>query len=234
MLKPKRRPRPPKKKGKSDNKKKPSEDVKKKSKEKSSSDKKKEDEAAQKKKDDIAQKKKEEDAAAAKKKAEDDEAAKKEDEPAKEGTSKEAIKARDAAWKKVPLAEQKAKAIKFLVAAKAGNAAEVTKMITGGVSANAVDGDGWTALMKAAEAGKVEMMELLWEYGADSGMTVKLGEWGNNALHHAARQNHTEAVKLLLSRGKKAEFTAKNFQGKTPRDYATDSEIKSLIKKAAK
>jgi len=174
------------------------------------------------------------DKAAQTKKEEDALAQKKSDESASGACSRESIKAREQGWKKLPEAEKKEKALELLTAAKAGQPQVAVKLMEGGVSANCSDGDGWTPLMKAAEVGKVDMMKLFFDYGAESGMTVKLGEWGNNALHHAARHSQTEAVKLLLARGSKADCTAKNFQGKTPRDYATDSEIKSLIKKASK
>lgn len=224
-----------KKKGKSDVKKKSSASEDKKKAAKKQEDKKQADETAEADQksndDDAAKKKKEEDDSAAKAKADDDAAAKKEGPGA---VPKEVIKARDAAWKKLPLPEQKEKAGKLLIAAKNGNIAEATKLIEAGTSANGADGDGWTPLMKAAEANKIEMMELLFAQGADPSSTVKLGEWGNNALHHAARNSNTDAVKLLLARGKKSDTIAKNFQGKTPRDYATDSDIKSMIKKASK
>merc|ERR1719321_584155 len=174
------------------------------------------DESAKKKGSDEA-KKKEEEEAAAKKKAEEAEAAKK-DEAASGAKSRDAIKQRDAAFKKLPLPEQKELANKMIGFAKAGQKELVAKMIEeDGTTANCVDGDGWTPLMKAAEAGKVDTCELLLDYGADTSLAVKLGEWGNNALHHAARQNQTEVVKVLLARGKKADTAAKNFQGKTPR-----------------
>jgi len=209
--------------------------------------KKKPEEARQKKKEDAAKKKKDE----AKKKKQEEEAALKkaneaaaaektanEEAPKTDGadslTSKEAIKARDAAWKKLPEPEKKEKALPLLNAAKAGSIFEATELIKSGVSANAADGDGWTGLMKAAEAGKCDMLDFLFDHGADSSAAVKLGEWGNNALHHAARQGNADAVKLLLARGKKGDITAKNFQGKIPKDYATDSETKSLLRKAAK
>jgi flagellar biosynthesis GTPase FlhF len=199
-----------------------------------SADKKKKDEAAAKKKAEEESKKKAEEEAAAKKAEEEAAAAPKADEGANSLTSKEACKARDAAWKKLPPAEQKKTAIDFLQKAKEGKTAEVVKMIADGVSANAIDGDGWTALTKAAEMGKHETMAALLDHGADTSMPVKLGEYDNLAIHHAAKNGHKEAVKLLLARGKKADLSKKNFLSKTPREYATDDSIKSMIKKAMK
>jgi hypothetical protein len=145
-----------------------------------------------------------------------------------------AIKEREAAFKKLSDEDKKAQGLRITLAAKAGNKNEVQKCLTEGVSANAIDGDGWTALMKAAERGDIDMMQTLMNYGAETSPTVKLGEWGNNALHHAARNSHTDAVKMLIEKGKKSDVTAKNFQGKTPKDYASDGGIKKMLSKAAK
>lgn len=196
---------------------------------------------------DVKKKKKPEAAKPSKKEDKAPEAAKTEDKPKAEAPteekpsgetsgvlSKPEIKEREAAFKKLPDADRKKQSEEMIKAAKGGDLHSVTKLLAGGCSVHCPDGDGWTPLMKAAEANKPDIIELLFNYGADSSMSVSLGEWGNTALHHACRNNHKDAVKVLLTRGNKKDLAAKNHIGKTPKDYTQDEDIRRMCKKAAK
>lgn len=180
--------------------------------------KRKEEDAAKKQADEAAKKKAQEEAAAA-------EAAKKTEE-AKAG-NKEAIRAREQAWKKKPAKEKEELAKKMHAAAKAANVAEVETLMEQGVSANAEDGDGWTPLIVAAEKGEKGLVETLLNNGANPKAAVKLGEWGQTALHFAARHGHREVADLVVAG---SNVKAKNFQGKTPSEVAKTEGHKEIAK----
>jgi ankyrin repeat protein len=145
--------------------------------------------------------------------------------------AKEAVKKREKDWKKLVQAEKMEKAAKMLALAKDGNRKEILEMIVAGVSPNCADVNGYTPLMQAAESGKSEVINLLFDLGADSTLTVRLGDWGRNALHFAATADHLDAAKLLLERGSKADVQAKDMYGKTPLSYAQNREMKKVLKK---
>jgi ankyrin repeat protein len=50
---------------------------------------------------------------------------------------------------------------------------------------------------------------------------------GNTALHHGAKQNQAEAVKLLLQAGSNPGL--QNKAGKKPMDFAKDADVKALL-----
>ncbi|CAG9980499.1 unnamed protein product [Clonostachys byssicola] len=62
---------------------------------------------------------------------------------------------------------------------------------------------GWNALMTAASSGKIELVELLLNHGADINLQ---GKDGSSPLGIAARQGHEEIVDLLLDRAAKVGF----------------------------
>jgi len=49
----------------------------------------------------------------------------------------------------------------------------------------------------------------------------------NTALHLAALEGREDVVRLLVERG--ADKTAKNADGQTPKDVATDPAVKALL-----
>jgi ankyrin repeat protein len=188
-------------------------------KKKASDDKKKKEAAAKKKaaddkkaKEDAEKKKKEE---AEKKKKDDEEALK---------AIKAGLKAKEAAWKKLDKKEADEKAKKLHNAAKAGDLKGVKEMLEGDIWIEAADKDGWTAMIFAGHAGKLDMIKMLIDLGGDPLAKVALGEWGNTAIHYAAREGHRDVVKFLMKHkvGKKA-LTIKNHNGKTPAQMAKDS-----------
>eukprot|EP00798_Chlamydomonas_sp_ICE-L_P000639 gene639-2075_t len=62
---------------------------------------------------------------------------------------------------------------------------------------NQVDQNGWTALHWAAETGKMKALDALISIGADVGTTDTLGR---TAVHLAARELHTEVLKVLMAK----------------------------------
>jgi cytohesin len=80
-------------------------------------------------------------------------------------------------------------------AAMNGKAPAVEALLKAGADVNAVDDDGWTALMYCDG---VDNVRLLLKAGAD--MTVRNKE-GQTALAVAAKAGQEEIVKLLKSRG---------------------------------
>lgn len=142
-----------------------------------------------------------------------------------ERPSQEALREREAAWKELSQSDRDGKLAKFFEVAKQGNRQSVDRLLTEeAVFINATDKDGWTGLMKAADAGKSDMCQHLLSQGADVSMTVKLGEWGNSALHLAARAGHVEVMRVLVKYAKAKDVNAKNFQKKSVRDLAQDDD----------
>ena len=110
----------------------------------------------------------------------------------------------------------------LLSAAEEGNADEVRRLLSSGlVDANRMGrvervlvlGSGGrkvtktvssTPLCEAARGGHIEVVELLLEYGAKTGV---LGEDSSTPLHLAASKGHTAMVKLLLDRGADIQMT---------------------------
>ncbi len=82
-------------------------------------------------------------------------------------------------------------------AAMAGEA-ELTRLLSGGVSVNVTDHDGETALMEAADKGRVEAVKLLLKHGANVNAADHDGE---TALMMAADEGRTEVVRVLIAAG---------------------------------
>jgi len=80
-------------------------------------------------------------------------------------------------------------------AAQQGYPENVKALIDAGADINAVDDDGWPALMRADS---VEVVRVLVNAGAD--LTIKNKD-GETALSMARRYDQTEVVKLLKSHG---------------------------------
>ena len=87
---------------------------------------------------------------------------------------------------------------KLLDAVMDGGVAEVNKLLLAGADVNAVNSDGETPLMIAAELGKSRVIEALLVRGADIN---KKSTEEFTALRWAATRNHTEAIEVLLMAG---------------------------------
>lgn len=95
---------------------------------------------------------------------------------------------------------------------------EIVKVITERcheLDMNAVDGDGWTALMWAAWSGLTEVSEVLIKNGTSINISDKQG---NTALSLAAQRGNVEIVKILLSH--QANKLAVTKKGKVAKDFA--------------
>ena len=73
------------------------------------------------------------------------------------------------------------------------------------------------ALIMAVSIDNRPDVELVLKKGAEINGTNSIGR---TALHIAAKQNHLEMAKFLLSRG--ADITARDRSGKIPYDYAKE------------
>ncbi len=97
--------------------------------------------------------------------------------------------------------------------AASGQAEAIRKLLSESdqVVVDSTDETGWTALMRAADAGHDAVVRLL----LDAGASVDLeNDAQNTALHLAAQLGRTEAVRLLLGAG--ADFAARDADGRTP------------------
>ena len=94
---------------------------------------------------------------------------------------------------------------------------------------------GYTALMFATYRGRIDIVKLLIEQGADIHATTKLGD---SALFIAITQEHANVAKLLIEQG--ANVYSHNRHGENPLMVAINTEkpmpevIKSLLDHGAK
>jgi ankyrin repeat protein len=117
-------------------------------------------------------------------------------------------------------------------AAIKGDLQQIRDLLSKGLS----DYDGRDPLREpplsiAAGLGKLEIVKLLLEKGANVNATDLLGQ---TPLMIAAKEGHLEIVKLLLAKG--AAPNAKNSEGKTALDFATKAgrtEVVNLLKSRA-
>ena len=84
-------------------------------------------------------------------------------------------------------------------AARRGDVDVVRSLLRGGADVNASESDGMTALHWAADAGHVEIAEILMYAGANLEATTRLGDY--TPLHLAARQGHGLLLEALLEGG---------------------------------
>src|SRR3990167_4987944 len=82
----------------------------------------------------------------------------------------------------------------LLAAAGAGDSVAVESAIALGADVNAMYDDGNTALIWAAEDGRIDIVRLLLNRGADIDL---VNEDGNTVLNFARQRNHTEIIKIL-------------------------------------
>jgi len=110
----------------------------------------------------------------------------------------------------------------------------IKTLINNGVEVNHIYDTNETALLvciKEMSANDASIIRFLLEKGADVNLTNGYGE---TAMHLAAQRGASfiEVTKLLLNTN--ADLKLKTLKGKTPLDYASDKDVKSLIKKAIK
>ena len=92
-----------------------------------------------------------------------------------------------------------AAAEEFWDAARAGDAARVTRALTQGADINAKSRYGVTALMFAADKGHLDLVRLLLDKGADP--DVQDGFYQMRAINLALQNGHVAVAKLLVERG---------------------------------
>jgi hypothetical protein len=112
---------------------------------------------------------------------------------------------------------------------------EIAKILLAhGAWVDAKDDDGVTALYRAVEAGRTDLIRLLLEKGADPGVQMRQGMIrGRTPLHDAAARGRTEIVELLLKF--KAPADAVDSEGATPLLLAEGHEhpeIAQLLRRA--
>ena len=89
----------------------------------------------------------------------------------------------------------------------------VRSLLSAGADPDVAQGDGLTALHLAAEAGQLQIMELLLRAGADVEPTTRIGHY--TPLHLASLTGQVDAVRLLLDAGANPAVTATT-SGATP------------------
>ena len=111
----------------------------------------------------------------------------------------------------------------LIVAVQAGHLPVVDVLLKGGAVIDAVDRDGYTALMRAAEKNDLDIVEMLLRRSAN---TRPQGRQGQTALMIAAGRGNAEIVRLLLD--KKADPNTRDFTGRTALTYAKQSNRNSV------
>lgn len=115
---------------------------------------------------------------------------------------------------------------RLLTAAGQGDADEVLRLLDEGVPIDAVDNGRFpfTALMHAAFRGRVEVVRLLLDRGAD---VTREDLDSFTAITLAAREGHWEIVKLLTDHG--ADVDHSDGYGRSARDYARSARRKYAL-----
>ena len=85
------------------------------------------------------------------------------------------------------------------IPAAEGDLDKVRAEIEGGRTVDSKDIAGQTALMYAAETGRMQVLEYLVSKGAD--VNAKSGNLHNTSLMYAAAANRLEAIEFLIARG---------------------------------
>ncbi|CAE7588920.1 ANKRD52 [Symbiodinium necroappetens] len=118
---------------------------------------------------------------------------------------------------------------KLIFAAAAGNLEQVERLILKEFAdVEAKDGDGQTALIAAARAGRLKVVQRLLELRAGIALNA-MDASGRTALDHAVENGHKEVVAFMT-----ADVSLLNFsQGLMPAIQRGDEKSMSLILKAA-
>jgi Raf kinase inhibitor-like YbhB/YbcL family protein len=113
----------------------------------------------------------------------------------------------------------------------AGQIGDARALIAGGADVNVKDKDGVTPLMRAASAGRADMVRLLLTTGADANATTS----GVTALMMASLGGYPDAIRPLLAA--KADVRARDNQGRTALMAAASSgsaaAVEALLKSGA-
>ncbi len=109
------------------------------------------------------------------------------------------------------------RADEFVYRASTGDSAKVLTLLQAGVSINAIDSSGTTALMAASSNGMKDTVKLLIDKGADLNIRRKTDGW--SALTLASFFGFDNVVRLLLDGG--ADVNEKNNYGETALFHAT-------------
>ena len=118
----------------------------------------------------------------------------------------------------------------LIVAARAGHIPVVETLLKGGARVDAVDPEGYSALMRAAEKGDVEIADILLRRNAS---VRGQNRQGQTALMIASGRGYAEIVRLLLE--KKAEPNSRDFTGRTALSYARQNNrgsAEAMLRKA--
>lgn len=106
-------------------------------------------------------------------------------------------------------------------AVREGRFADLQQLLQAGVDANALDAEGQTMLMRAADRGDLKSVELLLAHGAQVNAKTAVDQEGrgaHTALHDAIRQDAVDVADALVRAG--ADTHAKANQLWTPMHYA--------------
>lgn len=95
----------------------------------------------------------------------------------------------------------------------------VESLLERGADANAKTKWGSTSLHAAADRGFLKIAQKLLEYGADCNIANNNND---TPLHMACMRGHLAVIQLLVLNGG-AELSARNLQGRTPRDEADNN-----------
>lgn len=115
---------------------------------------------------------------------------------------------------------------RLLAAAKNGDSAAASELLSQGTDPNSKDEDGCTPLMAASQFGKAEVVNLLLSKSAD--VNVSCGYDQNTALMYAAQNGYPQIVSVLLAKG--AILDAKNKDGWTPLLFAANSDFEEVVR----
>ncbi|XP_055705415.1 protein phosphatase 1 regulatory subunit 16A isoform X2 [Phlebotomus papatasi] len=114
--------------------------------------------------------------------------------------------------------------VMLLEAAARNDIVEVAKLLQKGVTPDATNEDGLTALHQCCIDNNADMLRLLLDYGANVNAQDS-EKW--TPLHAAATCGHLSLVKFLISRG--ANLLAVNADGNMPYDLCDDEETLDCI-----
>ncbi|MBL0899409.1 MAG: ankyrin repeat domain-containing protein, partial [Reyranella sp.] len=95
---------------------------------------------------------------------------------------------------------------------------------------DAVDREGYTALMRAVEKNDIDIADILLRRNAN---TRPQGRQGQTALMIAAGRGNTELVRMLLE--KKADPNARDYTGRTALTYArlnNRNAVEAMLRRA--
>ena len=109
-------------------------------------------------------------------------------------------------------------------AARANNIPELERLVATGTDINSKDDEGMTALMFAAQLGKLEVAQYLVGAGADLAASE---EDGMTALMFAAQRGHVEVSTCLVGAG--ADLAAVNNNGTTALMHSKDRNQANIV-----